>query len=106
VVAGFQGTSTSSDGIHEITTLGRGGSDTSAVALAAALGADACEIFTDVPGVLSTDPRKVADAQLMDSISCDEMLELASLGRLGVAPTRCGDRSELRRESRGAIQLE
>ena len=80
VVAGFQGTSTSSDGIHEITTLGRGGSDTSAVALAAALGADACEIFTDVPGVLSTDPRKVADAQLMDSISCDEMLELASLG--------------------------
>ena len=80
VVAGFQGTSTSSDGIHEITTLGRGGSDTSAVALAAALGADACEIYTDVPGVLSTDPRKVADAQLMDSISCDEMLELASLG--------------------------
>ena len=80
VVAGFQGTSTSSDGIHEITTLGRGGSDTSAVALAAALGADACEIFTDVPGVLSTDPRKVADAQLMNSISCDEMLELASLG--------------------------
>jgi aspartate kinase len=80
VVAGFQGTSTSSDGIHEITTLGRGGSDTSAVAIAAALGADACEIYTDVPGVLSTDPRKVADAQLMDSISCDEMLELASLG--------------------------
>ena len=80
VVAGFQGTSTSSDGIHEITTLGRGGSDTSAVALAAALSADACEIYTDVPGVLSTDPRKVADAQLMDSISCDEMLELASLG--------------------------
>ena len=79
-VAGFQGTSTSSDGIHEITTLGRGGSDTSAVALAAALSADACEIYTDVPGVLSTDPRKVADAQLMDSISCDEMLELASLG--------------------------
>jgi aspartate kinase len=80
VVAGFQGTSTSSDGIHEITTLGRGGSDTSAVALAAALSADACEIYTDVPGVLSTDPRKVADAQLVDSISCDEMLELASLG--------------------------
>lgn len=80
VVAGFQGTSTSSDGLNEITTLGRGGSDTSAVALAAALGADACEIFTDVPGVLSTDPRKVPDAQLMESISCDEMLELASLG--------------------------
>ncbi len=80
VVAGFQGTSTSSDGLNEITTLGRGGSDTSAVALAAALGADACEIYTDVPGVLSTDPRKVPDAQLMDTISCDEMLELASLG--------------------------
>jgi len=80
VVAGFQGTSTSSDGLNEITTLGRGGSDTSAVALAAALSADACEIYTDVPGVLSTDPRKVSDAQLMETISCDEMLELASLG--------------------------
>ena len=80
VVAGFQGTTTSRDGIKEITTLGRGGSDTSAVALAAALAADACEIYTDVPGVLSTDPRKVPDAQLMTSISCDEMLELASLG--------------------------
>ena len=80
VVAGFQGTTTSRDGINEITTLGRGGSDTSAVALAAALSADACEIYTDVPGVLSTDPRKVPDAQLMSTISCDEMLELASLG--------------------------
>ncbi|BEV35461.1 aspartate kinase [Synechococcus sp. M16CYN] len=80
VVAGFQGTSQSSDGISEITTLGRGGSDTSAVALAAALNADVCEIYTDVPGVLSTDPRKVSDAQLMEKISCDEMLELASLG--------------------------
>ena len=80
VVAGFQGTSSGVGGVAEITTLGRGGSDTSAVALAAALNADACEIYTDVPGVLSTDPRKVADAQLMDEISCDEMLELASLG--------------------------
>ncbi|MAV10002.1 MAG: aspartate kinase [Synechococcus sp. MED850] len=80
VVAGFQGTSSGSGGIAEITTLGRGGSDTSAVALAAALGANACEIYTDVPGVLSTDPRKVVDAQLMTTISCDEMLELASLG--------------------------
>ena len=80
VVAGFQGTSSSSDGIAEITTLGRGGSDTSAVALAAALHADACEIYTDVPGVLTTDPRKVVDAQLMTTVSCDEMLELASLG--------------------------
>ena len=80
VVAGFQGTSSGSGGIAEITTLGRGGSDTSAVALAAALRADACEIYTDVPGVLTTDPRKVTDAQLMTEISCDEMLELASLG--------------------------
>ena len=80
VVAGFQGTSSGAGGTPEITTLGRGGSDTSAVALAAALGADTCEIYTDVPGVLTTDPRKVADAQLMAQVSCDEMLELASLG--------------------------
>ncbi|MBM5799671.1 MAG: aspartate kinase [Cyanobacteria bacterium K_DeepCast_35m_m2_023] len=90
VVAGFQGTSgggsTGSGGIPEITTLGRGGSDTSAVALAAALGAAACEIYTDVPGVLTTDPRKVADAQLMDQVSCDEMLELASLGAAVLHP--------------------
>ncbi|MEI8250478.1 MAG: aspartate kinase [Synechococcus sp. ELA057] len=80
VVAGFQGTSSGMGGTPEITTLGRGGSDTSAVALAAALEADACEIYTDVPGVLTTDPRKVSDAQLMEAVSCDEMLELASLG--------------------------
>jgi len=90
VVAGFQGTSgggsAGSSGIPEITTLGRGGSDTSAVALAAALGAAACEIYTDVPGVLTTDPRKVADAQLMDQVSCDEMLELASLGAAVLHP--------------------
>ncbi len=86
VVAGFQGTSQSSGGAAEITTLGRGGSDTSAVALAAALGADACEIYTDVPGVLTTDPRKVADAQLMEQVSCDEMLELASLGAAVLHP--------------------
>ncbi len=80
VVAGFQGTSLSSFGTAEITTLGRGGSDTTAVALAAALEADSCEIYTDVSGVLTTDPRKVKDARLMDEVSCDEMLELASLG--------------------------
>ncbi len=80
VVAGFQGTSLGIGGIPEITTLGRGGSDTSAVALAAALEANACEIYTDVPGVLTTDPRIVKNAQLMQNISCDEMLELASLG--------------------------
>ncbi|PSB02706.1 aspartate kinase [Merismopedia glauca] len=78
VVAGFQGISTSTD--LEITTLGRGGSDTSAVALAAALKADVCEIYTDVPGILTADPRLVPDAQLMAEITCDEMLELASLG--------------------------
>ncbi|MHC5829606.1 MAG: amino acid kinase family protein, partial [Nostoc sp.] len=78
VVAGFQGTSSAKE--MEITTLGRGGSDTSAVAIAAALGASFCEIYTDVPGILTTDPRLVAEAQLMDAITCDEMLELASLG--------------------------
>lgn len=78
VVAGFQGIS--SAGEMEITTLGRGGSDTSAVAIAAALKANFCEIYTDVPGILTTDPRLVAEAQLMDAITCDEMLELASLG--------------------------
>jgi len=78
VVAGFQGISNTDD--LEITTLGRGGSDTSAVALAAALQADFCEIYTDVPGILTTDPRLVPEAQLMDEITCDEMLELASLG--------------------------
>jgi aspartate kinase len=78
VVAGFQGI-TDREAL-EITTLGRGGSDTSAVALAAALQADQCEIYTDVPGILTTDPRIVPDAQLMTEITCDEMLELASLG--------------------------
>jgi aspartate kinase len=78
VVAGFQGIASTDD--LEITTLGRGGSDTSAVALAAALNADFCEIYTDVPGILTTDPRLVPSAQLMTEITCDEMLELASLG--------------------------
>ncbi|MBW4430574.1 MAG: aspartate kinase [Pelatocladus maniniholoensis HA4357-MV3] len=78
VVAGFQGISSSN--ALEITTLGRGGSDTSAVAIAAALQADYCEIYTDVPGILTTDPRLVPEAQLISEITCDEMLELASLG--------------------------
>ena len=78
VVAGFQGISSQEE--LEITTLGRGGSDTSAVALAASLGADRCEIYTDVPGILTTDPRLVSDAQMMNEITADEMLELASLG--------------------------
>ncbi len=78
IVAGFQGTTSS--GELEITTLGRGGSDTSAVALAIALDANRCDIYTDVPGILTTDPRLVPEARLMDEITCDEMLELASLG--------------------------
>ena len=76
IAAGFQGV----DDSGNITTLGRGGSDTTAVALAAALGADACEIYTDVDGVYSTDPRLVPEARQVDRISYDEMLELASLG--------------------------
>lgn len=76
VVAGFQGV----DENGNITTLGRGGSDTTAVALAAALKADACEIFTDVEGVYTTDPNIYPKARKVDRISYDEMLELASLG--------------------------
>ena len=76
VVAGFQGLNKYDD----VTTLGRGGSDTSAVALAAALGADKCQIFTDVEGVYTADPRKVKTAKKLNEISYDEMLELATLG--------------------------
>ena len=76
IVAGFQGM----DPNDNITTLGRGGSDTTAVALAASLKADLCEIYTDVDGVYSADPRVVPEARKMDKISYDEMLELASAG--------------------------
>src|SRR5436190_13274823 len=76
LVAGFQGVSTAAD----VTTLGRGGSDTTAVAVAAALGADACEIFTDVAGVFSADPRIVSDARKLPVLSFEEMLEMASSG--------------------------
>ncbi|GIQ70698.1 aspartate kinase [Xylanibacillus composti] len=82
VVAGFQGIS--KDG--EITTLGRGGSDTTAVAIAAAIKADACEIYTDVDGVYSTDPRIVKVARKLVEISYDEMLELANLGAAVLHP--------------------
>lgn len=78
VVAGFQGITSPAE--LEITTLGRGGSDTTAVALAVALGAELCEIYTDVPGIFTTDPRKVPEARLLPEITADEMLELASLG--------------------------
>ncbi|MET9489403.1 aspartate kinase [Nocardia sp. NPDC006630] len=77
LVAGFQGVSQDS---KDVTTLGRGGSDTTAVALAAALNADVCEIYTDVDGVFSADPRIVADAQKLDTICYEEMLELAACG--------------------------
>jgi len=76
VVAGFQGLNKYDD----LTTLGRGGSDTSAVAIAAAMHADLCQIYTDVEGVYTADPRKVPGAQKLEEISYDEMLELASLG--------------------------
>ena len=76
IVAGFQGV----DADGNITTLGRGGSDTSAVALAAALKADECQIYTDVDGVYTTDPRVVPEARRMNTVSFEEMLELASLG--------------------------
>lgn len=76
IITGFQGISKYDD----FTTLGRGGSDTTAVALAAALHADACEIYTDVDGVFTADPRVVSNARKLDEITYDEMLELASLG--------------------------
>src|SRR6188474_1265640 len=76
VVAGFQGVSTD----REITTLGRGGSDTTAVALATALGADACEIYTDVTGVFTADPRIVPQARKLARVHFDEMLEMAGAG--------------------------
>jgi len=76
VVAGFQGISEKGD----VTTLGRGGSDTSAVAVAVAMGAELCEIYTDVDGVYTTDPNMVADARKLDVVYYEEMLEMASLG--------------------------
>lgn len=82
VVAGFQGI----DQHNDITTLGRGGSDTTAVALAAALKADVCEIFTDVDGVYTTDPRVVPEAKKLDLVCYDEMLELANLGAAVLHP--------------------
>ena len=76
IVAGFQGVSTA----YDVTTLGRGGSDTTAVALAAAVGAEFCEIYTDVPGVFTADPRLVPDARLLHAVSYEEMLELSASG--------------------------
>ena len=83
IVAGFQGVSPDT---KEITTLGRGGSDATAVAMAAALGADACEIYTDVDGVFTSDPRTVPDAKKLDEVSYDEMLEMAGAGARVLMP--------------------
>src|SRR5690606_41421087 len=77
IVAGFQGVT---QGTNDVTTLGRGGSDTTAVALAAGLGADVCEIYTDVDGVFTADPRIVPAARKIDQVSYEEMLELAACG--------------------------
>ncbi|MED3789616.1 aspartate kinase [Peribacillus frigoritolerans] len=112
VVAGFQG----NDANGEITTLGRGGSDTTAVAIAAALNADRCDIYTDVTGVFTTDPRYIKGARKLQSISYDEMLELANLGA-GVLHPRAVEyaknyqiplevRSSLERESGTIIEEE
>lgn len=97
VVAGFQGISASG----EVTTLGRGGSDTTAVAVAAALGADVCEIYTDVAGVFTADPRLVPEARKLTRITYDEMLEIASLGAM-VLQTRA---AELARQGRVRLHV-
>lgn len=88
IVTGFQGINNNGD----VTTIGRGGSDTSAVAVAAALGMNECEIYTDVDGIYTTDPRKVKSAKKLTEISYDEMLELASLGAKVLHPraVECG----------------
>ena len=94
IVAGFQGVSQDT---KDITTLGRGGSDTTAVALAAALGAEVCEIYTDVDGVFSADPRIVPTARRLERVSYEEMLELAAAGREGAAPAVRRVRAALQR---------
>ena len=80
IVAGFQGQRGAAGDLAETTTLGRGGSDTTAVALAAALGADRCQIFTDVRGIYTADPRRVSQARKLDTVGYEEMLELAQQG--------------------------
>ncbi|MDO9464155.1 MAG: aspartate kinase [bacterium] len=82
VIAGFQGVSINND----VTTMGRGASDTSAIAIAAALGADECEVYTDVEGVFTSDPRVIPQAKKIKSITYEEMLEMASLGAKVMAP--------------------
>ena len=91
IVTGFQGINRYED----ITTLGRGGSDTSAVALAASLRADLCQIYTDVDGVYTADPRIVKDARKLDEVTYNEMLELATLGGPGAPQPFRGDGKEI-----------
>ena len=101
LVAGFQGVSTAKD----VTTLGRGGSDTTAVALAHALGADVCEIYTDVDGVYTANPSLVAEARKIDAISYDEMLELAASGRAGAGRALRRVRAQVRHPHPRALEL-
>ena len=101
LVAGFQGVSTAKD----VTTLGRGGSDTTAVALAAAVGAEVCEIYTDVAGVFSADPRIVPDARKLAVVSFEEMLEMARLRRRRAAAAPRRVRAQPRRADPLPVQL-
>ncbi len=101
IVAGFQGV----DAAGDITTIGRGGSDTTAVALAVALKADECQILTDVDGVYTTDPRVVADARRLDRLSFEEMLELAGARFTGSTPEICGIRRQVQRAPARAIEF-
>ena len=100
IVTGFQGVNRYQD----MTTLGRGGSDTSAVAIAASMHADLCQIYTDVEGVFTADPRKIKDARKLDVISYDEMLELATLGAQ-VLNNRSVEMAKIWSRARGTLQL-
>ena len=100
VITGFQGI----DPDGHITTLGRGGSDTSAVAIAAALNADECLIYTDVDGVYTTDPRVVEEARRLDRVTFEEMLEMASLGFEGAADPLGGIRRQISGEDACAVE--
>ena len=102
LVAGFQGVS---QGSLDVTTLGRGGSDTTAVALAAALGAEVCEIFTDVAGVFSADPRIVPEARKLPVLTFEEMLEMAASGRRRAAAAQRRVRAQPRGHDPLPIQL-
>ena len=103
IITGFQGINPNSD----ITTIGRGGSDTSAVALAAALECEECEIYTDVDGVYTTDPRKVKNAQKLTEVSYEEMLEMASLGAKVLHPraVECAKENNIILHVRSSFEL-